>query len=103
PSRRNHDEGGNMSIEEKRKCVRLSIQKVVDFAVWDRAYRGLIENYCDIGVFIKIKGRFSKGQHISMPIEFTGEKRTGKIARVTPRGIGVEFNHPGYERGGQND
>ncbi len=91
-----------MSTEEKRDCVRLSIQRVVDFTVKNRVYRGSIENYCDSGVFIKTKKRrFSEGRDISMTIEspkFGSEERTGKIARVTPEGIGVEFNHPGYTR-----
>ncbi len=91
-----------MSTEEKRDCVRLSIQRVVDFTVKNRVYRGSIENNSDCGVFIKTKkGRFSEGQDISMTIEspkFGSEERTGKIVRITPHGIGVEFNYPGYTR-----
>ncbi len=93
-----------MSAEEKRDCVRFSIQRVVDFTVKNRVYRGSIENNSDCGVFIKTKKRFSdrfEGRDISMTIEspkFGSEERTGKITRVTPEGIGVEFNYPGYTR-----
>jgi len=84
-------EGGNMIANDKRECVRLSIQRVVEFAVKGRVYRGSIENYCNSGAFIKTNGRFSEKQSISMAIESPGEKRTGKINRITPHGIGVEF------------
>ena len=93
-----------MSTKEKRDCVRLSGPRVVDFVVRGRVYRGSIENNSDCGVFIKTKGRFSdryEGRDISMTIEapkFGSEKRTGKITRVTPEGIGVKFNYPGYTR-----
>ena len=91
-----------MSTEEKRDCVRLSISRGVAFVVRGLIHQGSIENYCDSGVFIKTKkGRFSKGQDVSMTIEspkFGSEERTGKITRVTPEGIGVEFNYPGYTR-----
>ncbi len=91
-----------MSTEEKRDYIRLSIQRDVKFVVRGRSYKGSIENSSDCGVFIKTKKRrFSEGQDISMAIEspkFGSEERTGKIARVTPKGIGVEFNYPGYTR-----
>ncbi len=93
-----------MTTKDRRKCVRLSTSRRVDFVVKGRAYRGSIENNCESGVFIKTEGRFSgrhEGQDISMTIEspkFGSEERTGKIARVTPEGVGVEFNYPGYTR-----
>ncbi len=85
-----------MTAKDKRKSVRRSTQKLVDFAVRGRAYRGLIENTSDRGFFIKTEGRFSERQDISMITESPGEKITGQITRVTPHGIGVEFNCPGY-------
>ena len=81
-----------MAATDRRECVRLSFPRVVDFTVKGRLYQGSIENNCDSGVFIKTEGRFSERQDISMTIESPGEKRTGKIARVAPHGIGVEFN-----------
>jgi len=91
-----------MTTEEKRDCVRIFTEaRNAAFVVRGFIHHGLIENYCHGSAFIKTKGRFSKGQDISMTIEsskFGSEKRTGKIARVTPEGIGVEFNYPGYTR-----
>ncbi|HEA66463.1 MAG TPA: hypothetical protein ENI07_06550 [Desulfobacterales bacterium] len=81
-----------MTAKDKRESVRLAISRGVDFVVMGRIYRGLIESNSDCGAFIKTKGRFSEGQDISMTIESPGEKRAGKIARVAPHGIGVEFN-----------
>ena len=87
-----------MTSKDKRGCVRISISRGADFVVKGRAYRSSIENYCNSGAFIKTKEHFSEEQDISMTIESPSEERTGKIARVTPHGIGVEFNHPGYTR-----
>ncbi len=91
-----------MNTEEKRDCVRISTEsRGVNFFVRGFSYQGLIENYCHSGAFIRTKERFSRGQDISMTIEspkFGTEKRPGKIARVTPEGIGVKFNYPEYTR-----
>jgi Tfp pilus assembly protein PilZ len=90
-----------MTDKDRREYVRLSISRSVNFLVKGRPYQGLIENTSDSGAFIKTDGRFSEGQDISMTIEspkFGSEKKTGKIVRVTPEGIGVEFSHPGYTR-----
>ncbi len=82
----------------RRERVRLSTQRVVDFSVNNYVYQGSIENISACGAFIKTRGRFSEGQDISMIIESPGKKRAGIITRVTPRGIGVKFNYPGYTR-----
>ncbi len=90
-----------MTAKDKRGCVRISISRGADFVVKGLAYRSSIENYCNSGAFIKTKERFSEEQDISMTIEspkFGSEERTGRIARVTSHGIGVEFNYPGYTR-----
>ncbi len=81
-----------MTAKDKRDRVRISISRVTNFVVKGRAYQSSIENTSGSGVFIKTRGRFSEGQDISMTIETPGEKRTGKITRITHHGIGVEFN-----------
>ncbi len=89
-----------MTAKDKREFVNSSDDIPVEFSVQGRVYDGLINNIRDGGIFIKTKGRFSKGQDISMTLEFPvfgkREKRTGKIVRVTPEGIGVEFNYLEY-------
>ena len=91
-----------MTDKNKRDYIRLPSSRSVDFSVeGGRVYLGSIENNCDGGVFIETRGRFSEGQNISMTIEspkFVSEKRTGRIVRVTERGIGVKFSRPGYTR-----
>jgi hypothetical protein len=95
-------ERGNMTAKDKRDRVRHADAKIVDFVVGRRSHRGSATNMSGDGVFINTKGRFSKGQAISMAFESPRfekrEKRTGKIVRITPEGIGVEFNYPGYTR-----
>ncbi len=91
-SQTKQDKGGNMTAKDKRDRVRISISRVTNFVVKGRAYQSSIENTSGSGVFIKTRGRFSEGQDISMTIETPGEKRTGKITRITHHGIGVEFN-----------
>ena len=90
-----------MATKNKRGCVRLPTSKRVEFRARGTVYLGTIENNCDGGVFIETTGRFSEGQDISMIIDspkFESEKRSGRIVRVTSRGIGVKFNYPGYTR-----
>ncbi|HEA65693.1 MAG TPA: hypothetical protein ENI07_02560 [Desulfobacterales bacterium] len=85
-----------MTAKDKRERVRHADAKIVDFVVGKRTHRGFTTNMSGDGVFIKTEGRLSKGQNISMAFESPKfkkrEKRTGKIARVAPHGIGVEFN-----------
>ena len=84
-----------MTTKEKRERVRHADSKTVDFVVGKRTHRGSTTNMSRNGVFIKTEGRLSKGQDISMVFESPRfekrEKRTGKIVRVTPEGIGVKF------------
>ena len=90
-----------MADRDRREHIRIFTSRGVEFVVRGRLYQGSIENYCEGGVFIKTEDRFSEGEDISMTIEspkFGSEKRTGKIVRITPEGIGVEFNYPGYTR-----
>ncbi|MEE9518504.1 MAG: PilZ domain-containing protein [Candidatus Adiutricales bacterium] len=87
-----------MIAQDRREFVRRPVDIPIELSIQGRFYDGLIKNMRNGGVFIKTKGRYSEGQDISMTIESPSEKRTGKIARVTPEGIGVEFNYPGYTR-----
>ncbi len=96
-------DGIGVKFTEERGCVRRPTTRNVEFSVeeGDHVYLGLIEDKSDSGVFIETGGRFPEGQDISMTIEspkFGSRKRTGKIVRVTPLGIGVKFNYPGYTR-----
>ncbi len=91
-----------MIAKNEREYVRRLTSMSVEFSVdGGRVYMGLIEDKSDKGVFIETTEHFSKGQYIFMTIESPrpeGEERTGRIVRVTPHGIGVKFNYPGYTR-----
>jgi hypothetical protein len=94
-------EGGDMTVKNKRACTRFRTSKRAEIRAKGAVYLGTIEDNCDSGVFIETGGHFSVGQDISITLEspkFESEKRTGRIIRVTPRGIGVKFNYPGYTR-----
>ncbi len=93
-----------MTAKNERGSVRRDDSQIIDFVVKGRLYRGFTENISRDGVFIRTAGHFSEGQDISMTIEspkFEDEKRTGKIVRDSPRGIGVKFRRPKHTL--QND
>jgi hypothetical protein len=95
------DKGRSLSSKDKREHIRLSTSRNVDFGVKGHAHLGSIKNRSNGGVFIKTTAHFSEGEAISMTIEspsFENEKRTGRIVRVTPDGIGVKFTQAGYSR-----
>ena len=82
-----------MTDKDRRECVRFPTLRNVNFRVGGgRVYLGLMKNKGE--AFIETGERCSEGQDISMTFvypKFGSEKRTGKIVRVTPRGIGVKF------------
>ena len=86
---------------EKRKFIRHSCDGNIEFVVKGRLYNGYVTNISASGAFIEARGSFSMGDSVSITfhssVSISGsEKKTGKIARVTPKGIGVEFKKPGY-------
>lgn len=86
--------GAKYTDKNSRGFADFSTSKSVEFSINGRAYLGSLEDKNNNGVFIKTTGRFSEGQDISMTFEspkFGSEKKTGKIVRVTPLGIGVKF------------
>ena len=96
---------GSMTTKEKREYVRRPVDVPVDFIVQGRLYQGQIKNinkedWIRIGnvnkggIFVETEISFSIGQNISMTYEspsYGKEKRTGKIIRVEPQGIGIKF------------
>ncbi len=88
-----------MTIKEKRKDVRRSVNTPVDFTVQGRFYQGLIKNKSKGGIFIDAGGPFSVGQVISVEYlvpSFGKIKKTGTIEWVGPKGIGVKFRAGRY-------
>jgi hypothetical protein len=90
-----------MQTNSKRRSIRIKSPKQVQFVVSNRPYQGIIFNESKGGVFIETRGPFSQGQEVSMTFVSNYGiqiQRTGEIARVDPKGIGVKFSHPGYAR-----
>jgi hypothetical protein len=92
--------GERKTMSEKRRDIRHSCSKMVEFHAGDRQHLGCIKNESKTGVFIETRGDFRTGQDITListdaGLEF---KKTGKIVAVYPTGIAVEFNWPGYTR-----
>ena len=81
--------------KQKRKRSRRSYTMEVNYITQGNVYQDIIQDISPTGVFIKTKESFSLGQEISMSIPSPDHQKyitvTGKIARITPQGIGVEF------------
>ncbi len=85
-----------MTNKDRREYFRIFTSRLVTFTVEDQAYRGVVGNAGDDGVFITTRGNFSVGQGISMAFEspiFGNEERSGTIIWVGSRekGIGIKF------------
>ncbi len=87
-----------MTTKDKRDRVRVDTSRPVEFMVQGRTYFGSITNMAGGGAFIVTTRRFSVGQDLSVTYISAGEQEetSGKIVRVTPKGIAVKFNFPGY-------
>lgn len=87
-----------MTTKNKRDHVRVDTSRPVEFMVQGRTYFGSITDMAGGGAFIVTTQRFSVGQDLSVTYISAGEQevRSGKIVRVTPKGIAVKFNFPGY-------
>ena len=87
-----------MTTRNKRDHVRIDTSRPVEFMVQGRTYFGSITDMAGGGAFIETTRRFSVGQDLSVTYVSAGEseERSGKIVRVTPKGIAVKFNFPGY-------
>ncbi len=86
--------GERLSIG-KRKHEREPFFMVADYSTEDRAYRDYIQNVSAGGVFIETHMPFTSGQEVSLAFPLPNYQKyikiIGKVARVTPQGIGVVF------------
>jgi len=92
---------GPRQFPEKRKDIRHRCQKLAEVFVGAQRYPGFIRNESKGGVFVETRGSFLPGDNVLVVYETPigiDMKRTGKIVKIDPTGIGVKFNHPGYNR-----
>ena len=99
------DDGSLVAVEEEipssdpqegqRQHARKSYFMSVDYAVKDRCFRDFIKDISAGGVFIETHHLFPVGETISLsfmvPNYPVPVKITGRIARVSPAGLGIEF------------
>ena len=88
-----------------REYPRIACYLVVDFAAGGRAYRGCIRDISASGVFIETPDAFKTGQKIALCFTITESdemlpfKVLGKVMRIYPDGIGVQYeNISNYQR-----
>ena len=89
----------SFQFDEKRKNIRHSCHKFADVFIGAQRYSGLIRNESKGGVFVETRGSFFAGDEVMVVYESPigiDQRRTGKIVKIVPDGIGVRFNYPGY-------
>jgi len=80
-----------------REYPRLSCYILVDFASGDKAYRSCIRDISASGVFIESTDTFKVGQEIALCFTISDSderlpfKTKGKVTRIYPDGIGVQY------------
>jgi Tfp pilus assembly protein PilZ len=89
----------NPSFRWVREYPRLACYIMVDFASGDKAYRSCIRDISASGVFIETTDKFKVGQAIALCFtisesdEMLPFKTKGKVTRLYPDGIGVQYEH----------
>lgn len=88
-----------------REYPRLSCYLMVDFAAKGKAYRSCIRDISASGVFIETKVAFEQGQQVALCFTLTESNESlpfkikGRVSRVYPDGIGVQYeNVTQYQR-----
>ena len=81
--------------KEKRSDLRRSYPMDVNYVSEGNVYQDFIQDISPGGVFIETEEPFTIGQEISMAIPSSNHQKyikiKGKVVRITPQGIGVEF------------
>ena len=88
-----------------REYPRLSCYLMVDFAAKGKAYRSCIRDISAGGVFIETKDEFEPDQQVALCFTLTESNESlpfkirGRVSRVYPDGIGVQYeNVTQYQR-----
>ncbi len=85
-----------LSRSLKRENTRHEVFKKISFSYRGETQSGNIQNISTSGLFIETNKDFTKGREIMMKIPFHKTSKEilvrGKIVRITPHGIGVQFS-----------
>ena len=80
----------------KRRYERRPWHKAVDYSNGNAVYTDFIQDISAGGVFLETRNPFRIGEKISMTFYFPDYPEPiqiqGKIARMSPRGVGVKFD-----------
>jgi hypothetical protein len=88
-------------FDEKRKDIRYNCQKLADVFIGAHRIPGCIKNESKGGLFVETRGSFIMGDEVVVVYgspQGMDMKRSGKIVKIIPGGIGIKFNWPGYNR-----
>jgi len=79
--------------EEREK--RISLYTETRFTVGAQAYEGVVTDMSSGGLFMETDEEFDVGQEISISLKRSKDAKVikvkGRIARIEPKGIGVQF------------
>jgi len=93
---------GERFSKGRRKHKREPFFMVADYSTQDHVYRDYIQNVSAGGVFIETNMPFTSGQKVSLAFPLPNYQKyikiIGKVARVTPQGIGVVFKMVNQEQ-----
>ena len=88
-------------FDEKRKDIRHGCQKLADVFVKGQRFQGCIKNESKGGIFVETRGSFLAGDDVMVVYESPigiDLRRSGKIVKIDPGGIGIKFKWPGYNK-----
>jgi hypothetical protein len=86
-----------LTSKVRRRFVRLTVKRPAKFSTGGRIYTGVITDESHGGVFVEAKGVFFQGNRVKLTyvdknlFEVTHD---GKIVRIEPNGIAIEFHRP---------
>ena len=93
--------GSLKPFDEKRKDIRYGCQKLADVFVKGQRFQGYIKNESKGSVFVETRGSFIAGDDVIVVYESPigiDLRRSGKIVKIDPGGIGIKFKWPGYNK-----
>ena len=79
----------------EERAQRISLYTEATFTVGDNAYSGVVLDLSSGGLFIETVETFSVGQEVAIDLKRPKDAKVikvrGRIARIEPNGIGIQF------------
>lgn len=81
--------------DEQEREKRISLYTETTFAVGGVEYKGIVLDLSSGGCFVETQDEFAIGQEVSIRMKRSKDAKTivvrGRIARIEPNGIGIQF------------